>query len=75
MSTEATKPLLGSRASARRYRWLLFDADGTLFDYDRAERVALEQALGQIGESFEPSHLAAYRRIWPGWGIRPNAKC
>lgn len=63
MSTEATNPQLGSRASARRYHWLLFDADGTLFDYDRAERVALEQALGQIGEAFEPSHLAAYRRI------------
>ena len=34
-----------SRAVASRYKWLLFDADGTLFDYDRAERVALEQAL------------------------------
>lgn len=45
------------------YRWLLFDADGTLFDYDRAERVALEQALGHIGVSFEPGHLTSYRRI------------
>jgi 2-haloacid dehalogenase len=54
---------LGSRIQAPRYRWLLFDADGTLFDYDRAERAALEQSLGQIGVSFEPSHLAAYRRI------------
>jgi 2-haloacid dehalogenase len=46
-----------------RYRWLLFDADGTLFDYDRAERTALEQALAQIGVTFEPGHLAAYRQI------------
>jgi putative hydrolase of the HAD superfamily len=45
------------------YRWLLFDADGTLFDYDRAERAALEQTLGQIGVSLDPGHLAAYRRI------------
>ena len=45
------------------YRWLLFDADGTLFDYDRAERAALEQALGQIGVSFDSGQLAAYRRI------------
>jgi 2-haloacid dehalogenase len=45
------------------YRWLLFDADGTLFDYDRAERAALEQALGQIGVSSDPGHLTAYRRI------------
>jgi len=48
---------------APRYRWLLFDADGTLFDYDRAERAALEQALAKIGVSFEPGHLATYRRI------------
>lgn len=52
------------------YRWLLFDADGTLFDYDRAERAALEQALGQIGVSFQPSYLPTYRRInlalWQG---------
>lgn len=45
------------------YRWLLFDADGTLFDYDRAERAALEQALGQIGVSFDSGQLAVYRRI------------
>ncbi len=52
------------------YRWLLFDADGTLFDYDRAERVALEQALTQIGVVFTLGHLAAYRQInqalWQG---------
>jgi 2-haloacid dehalogenase len=54
---------LGSRIQAPRYRWLLFDADGTLFDYDRAERAALEQALRQIGVSTDPGHLAAYRRI------------
>jgi YjjG family noncanonical pyrimidine nucleotidase len=41
----------------------LFDADGTLFDYDRAERAALEQVLGQIGVSTDPGQLAAYRRI------------
>jgi YjjG family noncanonical pyrimidine nucleotidase len=45
------------------YTWLLFDADGTLFDYERAERVALRQALEQIGLAFEPAHLEAYRRI------------
>jgi len=45
------------------YRWLLFDADGTLFDYDRAERTALERALTQIGVSFSADHLAAYQQI------------
>ena len=46
-----------------RYRWLLFDADGTLFDYDRAERVAIEQALARLGVTFDPSCLATYRQI------------
>jgi YjjG family noncanonical pyrimidine nucleotidase len=53
--------MMSNRGS--RYRWLLFDADGTLFDYDRAERRALEQALAQVGISFEAGHLAAYRQI------------
>jgi 2-haloacid dehalogenase len=34
-----------------------------LFDYDRAERAALEQALGNIGVSFGLGHLATYRCI------------
>ena len=70
MSTEAAKAAIGSRIPEPHYRWLLFDADGTLFDYDRAERTALEQALTQIGVLFNPGHLATYRRInqalWQG---------
>lgn len=54
---------MANRKSVQRYRWLLFDADGTLFDYDRAEQAALAQAFGQIGARFEAGHLAAYRRI------------
>jgi FMN phosphatase YigB (HAD superfamily) len=38
----------------QRYQWLLFDADGTLFDSDRAEVTALEQAFGLIGVAFDP---------------------
>jgi putative hydrolase of the HAD superfamily len=44
-------------------QWLLFDADGTLFDYDRAESTALNQAFGWSGVTFDPSYLAAYRHI------------
>jgi 2-haloacid dehalogenase len=70
VSTAATKPVLGARIAASRYRWLLFDADGTLFDYDRAERAALQQALIRIGVAFEPGYLATYRGInqtlWQG---------
>jgi 2-haloacid dehalogenase len=47
----------------QRYQWLLFDADGTLFDYDKAERAALNQTFQSIGIAFDPGYLAAYRRI------------
>jgi YjjG family noncanonical pyrimidine nucleotidase len=54
-----------------RYQWLLFDADGTLFDYDRAEASALEEAFRQFGVPFNSDGLAAYRRInqqlWRAW--------
>jgi YjjG family noncanonical pyrimidine nucleotidase len=63
VNTEAAKVPIGSRSEAPCYCWLLFDADGTLFDYDRAERAAIEQALGQIGVSFNPDYLATYRQI------------
>ncbi len=46
-----------------RYQWLLFDADGTLFDFERAEGMALEQAFGLIGVTFDPGYLATYQRI------------
>jgi 2-haloacid dehalogenase len=60
----------GPPVRAGRYTWLLFDADGTLFDYDKAERAALEQALAHAGVSFEARHLAAYREINQGLWLR-----
>jgi 2-haloacid dehalogenase len=45
------------------YKWLLFDADGTLFDYDRAEASALTNTLGKFGVTFTPDHLTTYQRI------------
>jgi 2-haloacid dehalogenase len=47
----------------QRYQWLLFDADGTLFDFERAEGRAFEQAFGQIGVTINPGYLATYQRI------------
>jgi 2-haloacid dehalogenase len=52
-----------SRLASLRYRWLLFDADGTLFDYERAERTALEQALARVGLPVSPDSLSTYQRI------------
>ncbi len=45
------------------YTWLLFDADGTLFDYEKSEASALERAFAQVGERFKPTYLDAYRQI------------
>ncbi len=46
-----------------RYQWLLFDADGTLFDYERSETVALTRAFSEIGSALDANSLAAYQRI------------
>jgi YjjG family noncanonical pyrimidine nucleotidase len=45
------------------YRWLIFDADGTLFDYDRAEAVALVETFESFGVTFEPRYGDVYRQI------------
>jgi 2-haloacid dehalogenase len=47
----------------QRYQWLLFDADGTVFDYDRAENIALVEVFRLIGITFDPAYLTAYRHI------------
>lgn len=46
-----------------RYAWLLLDADGTLFDYDRAEALALERTFGAAGYGFEAEFRERYRSI------------
>lgn len=50
-------------APDRRYTWLLFDADGTLFDYDQAEMTALQKTFGQFNLPWEPGSLRAYQQI------------
>ncbi len=46
-----------------RYRWILFDADGTLFDYDRAESCALEQVWRDLALPLRSSLLADFRAV------------
>ena len=46
-----------------KYKWLLFDADGTLFDYNRAETEALEKTFKQIGQRFELRYAQVYKQI------------
>lgn len=45
------------------YTWLLFDADGTLFDYDTAEEKALLATFRQMNISYQPAYGPLYRRF------------
>ncbi|MCB0201745.1 MAG: noncanonical pyrimidine nucleotidase, YjjG family, partial [Anaerolineae bacterium] len=45
------------------YTWLIFDADGTLFDYDRAEAAAFRRTFDQNGYSFAPEYADVYREV------------
>ncbi len=46
-----------------KYAWVLFDADGTLFDYDAAESRALRYTFEQAELAFSPTYLDPYRRL------------
>ncbi len=46
-----------------QYRWLLMDADNTLFDFDAAEEFALTRTLVRFGISPTPEIKAQYRSI------------
>ena len=35
-----------------QYEWILFDADGTLFDYDGAEATAVERTFDGLRSEF-----------------------
>jgi 2-haloacid dehalogenase len=52
-----------SGSPSQPYTWLVFDADDTLFDYERAEAAAVEKAFAQFGLPFTPSYLALYHQI------------
>lgn len=47
----------------KHYPWLLFDADGTLFDYNRAEVTALRKTFESFRLPFEDEYLDIYQRI------------
>lgn len=45
------------------YRWIVFDADGTLFDFEHAERAALARTCGEFGLSLSPEMLRTYQAV------------
>ena len=44
------------------YQWIIFDADGTLFDYDLAEITAIQKTFEYFGHDYNPEYLSVYRR-------------
>ncbi len=49
--------------AARNYQWLFFDADGTLFDFEKSQAIALEQVFLHHKIAYDISHLEAFRQI------------
>ncbi len=50
-------------APDRRFDVLLFDADGTLFDFERAEEHSLSATFAGIGIPFRAEYLGEYRTV------------
>jgi len=46
-----------------KYKWVLFDADHTLFDFDRASEEALSEVLAFHGVNWEQGMYADYKKI------------
>jgi 2-haloacid dehalogenase len=47
----------------KHYPWLFFDADGTLFDYNRAEATAFRKAFEYLQLQFDEGYLDVYQKI------------
>jgi 2-haloacid dehalogenase len=51
-----------------KYSWILFDADGTLFDFERAEAEALQATFQDLSEPFLQEYTGVYHtcnaQVW-----------
>ena len=47
----------------KHYPWLWFDADGTLFDYNAAETIALKNTFHSLKLPYQDGYLEIYRQI------------
>jgi FMN phosphatase YigB (HAD superfamily) len=56
-----------------KYKWIIFDADGTLFDYDLAEIGAIKRTFKHFGFDFKPEYLSVYRhcnkQLWDAFEL------
>ena len=48
---------------SRSYQWLFFDADGTLFDFEKSQAIALEQVFLHHEIPYDISQLTVFRQI------------
>lgn len=46
-----------------KYKWLIFDADNTLFDYNKAEKIALLKTLDEFEIIYPDSVIEIYHKI------------
>ena len=46
-----------------KYKWLFFDADNTIFDFDQSEAKAFEQAITTQEIDYHPTMLPLYKEI------------
>jgi putative hydrolase of the HAD superfamily len=46
-----------------KYKWLLFDLDGTLFDYDKGEKIAFQQTFNDFTLNYQDEYLKIYDSI------------
>ena len=46
-----------------KYKWLLFDLDGTLFDYDKSETVAFKKTFDDFKINYKEEFLSSYDSI------------
>lgn len=46
-----------------KYSWLIFDADGTLFDFKKAQTIALEKTFDKMKLDFRDSYQNDYREV------------
>ena len=46
-----------------KYKWLLFDLDGTLFNYDKGEKTAFRKSIENFGFEYKDEYLTLYDSI------------
>ncbi|MBT3240312.1 MAG: noncanonical pyrimidine nucleotidase, YjjG family [Chloroflexi bacterium] len=47
----------------KKYSWLFFDADGTLYDFEKTELIAFQKTFNLIGHPYHPDFLKKYHQI------------